>query len=216
MKEALEQSQAKKVVVCNLMTKWGETHGFAASDMEGGEWPKPDYRVVWPPGLDEQDPDLAYANLPVNLNTIQRSLDQIRSELASAGNGELALSSFLWTVRDGLVLDPIRHKYIIEQLNIANYPFHYRELERLAKFQNRVFAKYAAAHGLSFVDFARYMPFDPDLFTDAIHLNYAGVRLQGWIALQQLLPTIDKHLKDGSWPAPNGGSRSTKCSSAPR
>jgi len=185
-----------------LMGRVQAAVGLAASDAEGHEWPKPDYRVVWPPGLDEQDPDLAYPDLPVSLNTIQRSLDRIRAELASAGSGELAVSSFLWTVRDGLVLDPVRGKYIIEQLNIANYPFRYRELERLAKFQNRVFAKYATIHGLPFVDFARYMPFDPNLFIDAVHLNYAGVRLQGWIALQQLLPTIETHLKDGSWPAP--------------
>jgi uncharacterized cofD-like protein len=31
--EALQASKAKMVVVCNLMTKWGETHGFSASDM---------------------------------------------------------------------------------------------------------------------------------------------------------------------------------------
>jgi hypothetical protein len=176
--------------------------GYAAADGDGREWPKPDYKVMWPPGLDEQDPDLAYSKLPVNLNTIQRAFDRIRSELASSGTGELAVASFLWTVRDGMVLDPIRHKYILQQLNADNYPFHYRDLERLAKFQNRVFAKYAAVNGLTFVDIARYMPFDPDLFTDAIHLNYAGVRLQGWVAFQQLLPTIEKHLKDGSWPAP--------------
>ncbi len=33
MPEALRASRAKKVVICNLMTKWGETHGFKASDM---------------------------------------------------------------------------------------------------------------------------------------------------------------------------------------
>lgn len=33
MKEALQKSKAKKVVICNLMTKWGETHGFKVSDM---------------------------------------------------------------------------------------------------------------------------------------------------------------------------------------
>ncbi len=33
MKEALQKSKAKKVVICNLVTKWGETHGFKASDM---------------------------------------------------------------------------------------------------------------------------------------------------------------------------------------
>lgn len=32
MPEALQKTQAKKVYVCNLMTKWGETNGFMASD----------------------------------------------------------------------------------------------------------------------------------------------------------------------------------------
>ena len=31
--EALQESKAKMVVVCNLMTKWGETNNFTASDM---------------------------------------------------------------------------------------------------------------------------------------------------------------------------------------
>lgn len=31
--EALAATKAKIVVICNLMTKWGETHGFACSDM---------------------------------------------------------------------------------------------------------------------------------------------------------------------------------------
>ncbi|MBI5457906.1 uridine diphosphate-N-acetylglucosamine-binding protein YvcK [Candidatus Kaiserbacteria bacterium] len=33
MQEALRASKGKKIAVCNLMTKWGETHGFACSDM---------------------------------------------------------------------------------------------------------------------------------------------------------------------------------------
>lgn len=33
MPQALSESRARKVVICNLMTKWGETHGFHASDM---------------------------------------------------------------------------------------------------------------------------------------------------------------------------------------
>jgi len=33
MKEALRESKAKKIAICNLMTKWGETHGFTCSDM---------------------------------------------------------------------------------------------------------------------------------------------------------------------------------------
>lgn len=30
--EAIEQSKAKKIFICNLMTKYGETHGFVAKD----------------------------------------------------------------------------------------------------------------------------------------------------------------------------------------
>jgi hypothetical protein len=175
---------------------------LATSENAGREWPKPDYKVVWPQGLDEHNPDLAYPNLPSNLTTIQHDLDRIRSELASVGSGELALGSFLWMVKDGLVLDPVRHKYILEQLNASYWPARYRDIDRLVKFENRVFAKYATVHGLPFVDFARYMPFDPDLYVDAVHLTYAGIRLQAWIAFNQLLPTIEKRLKDGSWPAP--------------
>jgi hypothetical protein len=175
--------------------------GDAGSDLNGREWPKPDYKVVWPTGLDEFDPQLDYPNLPVGLNTIERDLDSIRHDMESIG-GEFAVSSFMWMVKDGMVLKPIRHRYILEQLNIGNYPFRYRDIERLAKFQNRFFAKYAHVHDLPFVDVAGNMPFDPDLFTDAVHLGYDGVRLQGWVVFQQLLPTIEKHLADGSWPKP--------------
>ena len=73
-------------------------------------------------GLDEQNPDLAYPNLPVSLNLIQRDLDPIRGDLAGIGS-DFALSSFAWMVKDGLVLDPMRHRYILEQLNVSNYPF---------------------------------------------------------------------------------------------
>ncbi len=171
----------------------------AGSGADGGEWPKPDYRVVWPAGLDERDPDLAYPKLPVSLNVIQRDLDQIRMDLATVG-AKLAVSSFVWMVKDGLVVDPLRHKYILEQLNAGNWPFRYRDLERLAVFQNRLLAKYAAVHGLPFVDIAGSMPLEPDLFIDAVHTNYAGVRVRAWAAFNQLLPTIEQNLASGAWP----------------
>jgi len=33
VKEAFARTKGKTVAICNLMTKWGETHGFACSDM---------------------------------------------------------------------------------------------------------------------------------------------------------------------------------------
>ncbi len=189
--------------------------GLAGTKSDGGESPKPAYRLAWPAGLDEQDPDLAYPRLPVNLNTIQRDLDQMRTELAKAGSG-FAVSSFLWMVKDGMVLDPVRHKYILDQLNISYFPYRYRDLERLSNFQNRFLAKYAKAHDIPFIDTARDMPLEPDLFVDAVHTNGAGIRLQAWVAFNQLLPVVATHLADGSWPRPSDPSTATLPTITPR
>jgi hypothetical protein len=178
----------------------------AGVSAEGGEWPKAAYELVWPPGLDERDPDISRADLPINLSTIVGDLDRIRIATTTAG-GELALASFVWLVKDGMVLNPIRHKSILEYLNQGGTygVFRYRDLERMAAFENRVFAKYAAAHKLTFLDVARLMPRDPDLFVDAIHNTETGVRLQGWAAFQELLPMIEKKLASGGWPKPDPG-----------
>ena len=172
---------------------------FAGVANEGREWPKPDYTIEMPPGLDENDPDITDPRLPLHLDTIVHDFDHMRADLASVG-AEFALSSFVWMVKDGLMLNPIRDKYILEDLNVVEYPLRYRDLERLASFQNRVFRNYAAAHRLPFIDVARDMPLDPDLFSDAIHNTAGGVRERAWVVLQQLVPLIERHLADGSWP----------------
>ena len=186
----------------SALARRAQTLMRAAELPEGGrEWPKPDYEIDWPRGLDEFDPDLGRPDLPVNLTAILRDLDKIRADLAAV-DGEFALSSFMWLVKDGMVVNPIRNRLILEYLNVYLFPFRYRDLERLAAFENRVFAKYAAAHGLPFIDTARIMPFDPDLFTDAIHNTYPGIRMQAWVMLQQLVPIVEKHLASGAWPKP--------------
>ena len=53
--------------------------GMTGPSQDGREWPKPDYKLQWPEGLDEADPDLAYPRLPVSLNLIQRDLDAMRT-----------------------------------------------------------------------------------------------------------------------------------------
>jgi hypothetical protein len=177
------------------------TRGVPAN---GSEWHKPSYNLVWPAGLDERDPDIGRPDLPVNLGTILADLDNIRAATL-ATNGELALASFVWLVKDGMVLDPVRHRAILEYLNQGYAPFRYRDMERLAEFQNRVFAKYAASRSLAFLDVAGLMRRDPDLFIDAIHNNETGVRLRGWVVFQELLPLIEKKLSSGAWPKPDPG-----------
>jgi hypothetical protein len=174
---------------------------FVAREMPagGGEWPKPDYKLAWPAGLDERDPDVGRPDLPINLSTILGDLDAMRSAAQQSG-AELVLASFFWLVKDGMVLDPVRHRGILEYLNQSYAPFRYRDLERMAAFENRVFAKYARVHKLDFIDVARNTPFDPDLFIDAIHTTYAGERMRGWVFFQLLVPVVESHLKSGAWP----------------
>ena len=50
-------------------------------------------------------------------------------------------------------------------------------MRRLADFQNRVFAKYARAHQVPFVDMAAEFPQDPALGTDAIHFTLDELRV---------------------------------------
>lgn len=180
----------------------GNAPANASSD--GGEWPKPAYELVWPSGVDEKDPDIGRPDLPVNLPTILGDLDRIRAATEAAG-GELALASFVWLVKDGMVLNPGRHRPILEYLNQGYAPFRYRDLERLAAFENRVFAKYAAAHHLAFLDVAKLMPRDPDLFVDGIHNTATGVRVRAWVVLQELLPLVEKKLASGAWPKADPG-----------
>ena len=180
-------------------TNPGPAGAGTAPVRDGREWPKPDYKLVWPKGLDESDPDLARDDLPVNLSIILADLGRIEATTEKLG-AELAITSFKWLVSDGMVLDPARHRLILEYLNYGYAPFRYRDLERLALFQNRVLQKYAKEHRIDFLDFARLMPSDPDLFIDAIHGSPEGVRLQAWIMLQLLVPVIDRHLADSTWP----------------
>lgn len=167
---------------------------------EGGVEPaKPNYTLEWPQRVDETNPDLASPDLPVNLPVILGDLDRMRKELAAAGS-EFAVASFMWLARDGLVLNPVRNRMIYDYLNVMHYPFRYRDIARLAAFQNRVFAEYAATRGVPFIDIVRYMPFDPDLFADAIHNTQPGINLRAWIVMQQLVPIIQANLASGAWP----------------
>jgi lysophospholipase L1-like esterase len=169
------------------------------SSRTGEELPKPAYDLRWPDGLSEIAPDLERSDLPANLSTIVSDLERMRKDLQAEG-AELAISTFKWFVRDGLVVDPVRNHALWEHLNIWMWPFRYRDLERLSTFQNRVYARYAAAHRLPLIDVAGRMPDEPELYTDAVHFSYGGVRLHAWIVLQQLVPLIEQRLSSGLWP----------------
>jgi hypothetical protein len=99
-------------------------------------------------------------------------------------------------------LDPVRHRYLYTYLNDTYYPYRYRDMERLAAFQNRVLEKFAADRGLLFMDIAATMPRDSDLFVDAVHATDVGVRLHAWMAAQKLVPWLRERIENGRLPRP--------------
>lgn len=167
-----------------------------------GEPSKPPLPVRWPAELDEFDPALDSPVIPLNLNVILRDLEKIRTSLVASGS-ELLLESFLWLAWDGMKLDPIRDHGVSSYLNETFWPFNYAHMRRMADFQNRVFAKYAKTEGLDLLDFAGAYPRDPGLFVDAIHFTPDGVRLQGWVVLQKLIPLIERRIASGALPRPD-------------
>jgi hypothetical protein len=167
----------------------------------GSEPAKPALTVAWPRDLDERDPDLDAPRLPVALPTILGDLETIRRTIEQDG-GRLVMTSFVWLVYPGLILDPARDADLFSYLNTTFWPFTYAHLRRFLDFQARVFRKYASLHGLDFIDVAAAYPRDPRLFDDAIHMTHAGIRLQAWIVFNGLVPVIERGLASHEWPRP--------------
>jgi hypothetical protein len=166
---------------------------------DGREPFKPPYSVAWPPGVDERDPDAFAPVLPMDLKQVVSDLENMRRALAARG-GELAVSSFVWLVHDGMTLDLKRHLTIYRYLNDSYWPISYALKRRMADFQNRVFENYARSEKLPYLQIANRFPQDPDLFDDAIHMNDAGLKLQAWVFVQELIPVILAHSQGGLWP----------------
>ncbi len=173
---------------------------------EGSEPSKPALREQWPPDLSEQDPPLDDPRLPVSLPKTLHAFDRMRAAVGAYG-GELVPSSFVWLVSPGLVLDRARDAGAYSFLNDTLWPFSYAHIRRYADFQNRVFRKYAAVHGLPFNDLASVYPADPRLFLDILHMTPAGIKLKAWLVLQQLAPEIERRIRDGRLPLADPGGR---------
>jgi len=172
------------------------------------EPPKPSIAVSWPRDLDEFDPPLDDARLPVQLPQILQDLDRIREDLTPI-DATLMLSSFVALVDPGLVLVPERDAIVFRELNERYWPFSYAHMRRFFDFENRVFRKYARAHQLPFNDLDAVYPRDPRLFVDTVHMTPAGVKLKAWIVFQHVVAEIDRRLRDGRLPIADQGGRAT-------
>ncbi len=181
----------------------------------GRELQKPEYVLDWPAGLDEQAPDLSRTELPAGLRRALLDLETIRGALASA-HAELALCSFVWQVREGMVLDPVRDAQLHDYLNRSWWPYRYRDLRRMADLQNRALRQFAKQHGLRFLDVAGRFPEDPTLFGDAVHMRPAGTRLMAWVVFLEMLPWFEDRLAAGALPRPDRDQLTRHPNQAPR
>jgi len=169
------------------------------SSYDGSEPWKPHFASRWPSGISEENPDVTAPGLPIAMDTVVKDLDAIRESLAGIG-AELALSSFVWMVDDGMRLDLSRHLTLFRYLNETYWPLSYAHIHRMAAFENAVFRNYARTYHLLYLPMAESYPHDPDLFGDAIHLTERGLRLQAWLYLQQLIPIIEARMASHAWP----------------
>jgi hypothetical protein len=164
-----------------------------------GEPQKPAYTIAWPAGVDEQHPDIARPDLPLNMSDAVGDLEQSRTDLAVIGS-DFALSSFLWLVDDGLKVDAIKGRHIWEMNNRFYWPWTYHDLRRGIDFTNRVYKAFAEKHRLSFLDVDQLVPRDPDLFADGLHMTESGVRVKAWAFFKELLEPIKAKLASRQWP----------------
>jgi hypothetical protein len=161
---------------------------------------KPHYTLKWPEGAPASI-NLEGSDLPLDLPTIRKDLDAIGGALRPYG-ADLAVSSFFWLAQPGLRLSADRHRYIYRELNDDFWPLTYADIQKLADYQNRFFREYSEKRGAYFIDLASRIPYDPDLFTDAILMTEAGVRLKGWLNFELLAPFVERKIETGQWPRP--------------
>src|ERR1035441_9397903 len=70
-------------------------------------------------------------------------------------------------------------------------------LEELGKEYSRAYQKVPVKVA------AEWIPQDPDLFYDAIHMSEVGERVKAWIVFQQLVPVVRRLIESGQLPHRN-------------
>jgi hypothetical protein len=168
----------------------------------GSEPSKPRHRLRWPATVSELHPNPDAPDLPVHLSEIVRNLDGINRSARSIG-ATVVVTSFMWMVKDGLIVDPVDRAYYLDMVNRQYWPVSYAEMRRVADFQNRVFHAYADSRAMPFVDVAAQYPLDIALFTDGVHTTEEGDRLRAWLMFQGLMPIIRHKLMIGELPVPD-------------
>jgi len=127
---------------------------FDQSAPSGEEVAHPPYKIIWPDGVDEHDPNIAATNLPFNLHLTLEKIGLIHREAKSIG-AEMVLSTLYQMVFDGMKLDPVANWGLLWTLNTVYWPVSYRDMARLNDFQCLVFKRLTQSDGIPVIDYAK-------------------------------------------------------------
>jgi hypothetical protein len=160
------------------------------------EWKRPVYQFNFPAGIDEHNPTTESSDLPLGLPVFLQDLGVMADKTRAAGI-PFMISSIVWL--DGSELtargDP-NQAQIRVHLKSMFWPLRSPEIRRLIDFSNLTRRKFADSKGIDYLEIADGYPRDPNLFTDAYHMNPEGLRLLAWISLQRFIPRLSQDLRD--------------------
>lgn len=134
----------------------------------------------------------------LHLNTILADLDAAAAAVRATG-ARFVMSSYRWMLEPGMVF-PYRHHFTHGWYNRGMWPLSYADISQAIGFQNEVFRLWAQEQQVPFVDIARLLPAEPDLFIDTVHNSNTGIILKAWIYLNALLPQIEQDIAAGYVP----------------
>jgi hypothetical protein len=199
LKARREAALGHGLVVADYSAAGRRLYDAISGSDDGPELPTPKQSLVWPAGVNEQEPDPDAQNLPMGLPSTIQTFDRIQRSTSAAG-AEIAVISSMWLTDPALKLDVIRNWRVFEQINQLHYPMSLSSINRALQFQNRVFAAYAQRRGIPYFDVQTKMPVDADLFSDDVHTREDGTRIRAWLIFNQLMPFVVAKLESGVWP----------------
>lgn len=162
------------------------------------EHEKKSMHLKWPNSINEEDPDIHSKQLPVKLATISDNLKSILSGIDTA-HQVFVLCSYPMVTSD-TVFAKSDYNYIYVYWQYEHHPFPIKDIGRLNQFENVFYKKFAAENKILFADVAPELLQCPQCFSDGIHYNEYGIKMQAWTIFNKILPVVDAKIKAGKLP----------------
>lgn len=108
-------------------------------------------------------------------------------------------------VRDGMLLRASVNRHLFEVVNGPLFwPFTYADLRQMLAVHNATIRLWAKANAVTLVDIDGRFPARPELAFDPWHDNEFGQKLRAWVIFQAMLPRLERDIRTGQVPRPNG------------